>query len=120
MGDGKADVPVDVAGLMESALMMGIGALEITREKVGGLADELIERGRKSQSEARRMADRVTEAAGKQQGSMRTTVERETRRALDAAGVATHEEIASLRDEIAELRRLLVAEQEDSPSASVE
>ncbi len=118
MADAKKDVPVDVAGVMENAFMMGIGALELTREKVTALTDELMERGRMSQSEARKVAERVTEAAGKQQESLRKTVAEETQRAMQAAGVVTRDEMDALRREIAELKTLLVGRREaEEPSA---
>jgi polyhydroxyalkanoate synthesis regulator phasin len=101
--------PMDPAGVMESAIMMGIGLMEVTREKVGELTDELIERGRMSQSEAKRVAERVTEAAGRQQDTMRTTIAEETRKAMDAAGLVNRDEIEALRAEIAELKEALAA-----------
>jgi polyhydroxyalkanoate synthesis regulator phasin len=110
MAEEKRDVPVDIAGLMESAFMMGIGVMETTREKMQGLSDELIERGRMSQSDAKRVADRVSEVAGAQQDTLRKTVAEETRRALESAGVPTREDFEGLRAEIAELKALLVAQ----------
>lgn len=107
----KSEMPVDLAGLMESAFLMGIGVLEITREKTGEMADDLIERGKMSKSDAKQVADKIHEVASKQQETMRTTVAGETERAMQNAGVATKAEIELLREEIAELKALIVNSQ---------
>jgi polyhydroxyalkanoate synthesis regulator phasin len=110
MADPKKDAPLDLAGPMESAFLMGVGVFEITREKVGGMTDELIERGRMSDSEAKRVAQRISDAAATQQEALRKTVSEETGKAVSTAGLATHEEIAALRSEIADLRAMLSGE----------
>lgn len=105
--DKKREMPRDVAGLMENAFLMGIGMLEFTRDKANEMADELIERGKMSQSEAKHVADRISEVATKQQETFRSTVASETDRAMKNAGVATKSEIELLRTEIAELKALI-------------
>ena len=47
-----AEEKPDVAGLVERAFLMGLGVLEITRERVNTLTSDLVERGQMSQSEA--------------------------------------------------------------------
>lgn len=103
----KRDLPVDIASFMENAFLMGIGALEITREKTTELADDLMERGRMSNSDAKEVADKIAEVGRKQQEVMRSTVASETDRAMKNAGVATKAEIDLLREEIAELKAMI-------------
>lgn len=103
----KPDAPVDLAGLMESAFLMGIGVLEITREKTTEITDDLIERGKMSKSDAKQVADKIHEVATKQQENLRSTVGGETERAMKNAGVATKAEIELLREEIAELKAMI-------------
>ena len=55
----KNDTPFDPAALMENAFLMGIGVMEVTKDKVQGLTDELVEKGRMSDSEAKKVAERV-------------------------------------------------------------
>lgn len=107
--DRKSDVPFDVAGAIENAFLMGIGVLEMTREKSTEIVDDLIERGKMSKSDAKRVADRIGEIAEEQQNTMRSTVARETDRAMKTAGVATKEDLDDLRAQIAELKALIVA-----------
>lgn len=105
--DKKRDTPMDLSELMESAFLMGIGVLEMTREKANELADELIERGKMSTSDAKQVADKLSEVATKQQEAVRKTVVGEADRAMKSAGVATKSEIDQLRQEIAELKAMI-------------
>jgi polyhydroxyalkanoate synthesis regulator phasin len=117
--ESKKSAPGDVAGLLEAAFMMGIGVMEVTKDKVSGLTDELIERGKMSQSDAKKVASRISEMANEQQEMLRKTVREQTEGALDTAGLATHEEIAALRAEVAELKAMIAA-MRDTGSTPVE
>ena len=108
--DKKRDVPFDVAGLMESAFMMGLGAIEMTREKAGEITDELIERGKMSKSEAKDVAERLGDMAEKQQEAVRNVVQREADKAVKNAGMASKEDVDELRSQIAEIKAMLMAQ----------
>jgi len=116
--DKKKDTPLDPAGLMENAFLMGIGVLDITREKTEGFAAELIERGKMSQSDAKKVADRVSEMAGTQQEAVRRTVESETARVWKTSGVATKNEVDELKAQIAELKSMLASQGAKVPEAA--
>lgn len=105
----KNDAQFDPAGLMESAFLMGIGVLELTKEKTQGLTNDLIERGKMSQSDAKKVSDTISEIAEKQQKVMRETVAEETDKVLKTSGVATKDEVAELKEQIAELKAMLEA-----------
>jgi len=118
--DTKKDVPFDPAGLMENAFLMGIGVLDVTREKAEGFAAELIERGKMSQSDAKKVADRVTEMAGEQQEAVRKTVEKETARVMKTTGVVTKNEVDELKEQIAELKAMLASQGASVPAPTAE
>jgi polyhydroxyalkanoate synthesis regulator phasin len=104
-----AEDRTDVAGLVERAFLMGLGVMELTRERAQKLAKELEERGKMSESEAKKVADRISEMASEQQESVRKTVDKESDRFLHATGVATKEDLDALREEIAELKALIAS-----------
>ena len=104
-----AEERTDVAGLVERAFLMGLGVLDITRERVNTLTNDMVERGKMSDSEAKRVADRMTEMASEQQEYIRKTVDTETDRFLKASGVATREDVEELKAEIAELKEMLAS-----------
>ena len=103
----KNDLPFDPAGLMENAFLMGIGVLDVTREKAEGFAADLIERGKMSQSDAKKVADRVSEMAENQQEAVRKTVGPEIEKVMKTSGVATKSEVDELKAQIAELKAML-------------
>jgi polyhydroxyalkanoate synthesis regulator phasin len=109
MADEKKtpDVPFDPASLVENAFLLGIGVLELTKEKTQGLANELIEKGKMSQGDAKKVADTISEIAEKQQKTMRQTVAEETDKVLKTSGVATKAEFDDLKKQIAELKDML-------------
>ncbi len=121
MADEKKNDPgFDPAGLMENAFLMGIGVLDITREKAEGFAADLIERGKMSQSDAKKVAERVSEMAGEQQEAVRKTVEKETARVMKTTGVVTKNEVDDLKAQIAELKAMLVSQGATVPEAATD
>ncbi len=70
----KTEIPRDPVSLMEGAFLLGIGILEMSKEKSQDLAKDLMERGKMSQSDAKKVADRIGEIAGEQQETLRKTV----------------------------------------------
>ena len=115
----KTDTP-DLAGLMENAFLMGIGVMEITKEKVSGLTDELVERGKMSDSEAKKVGERMGAIADEQQEAIRKTVIKETDKVMSTSGMATKSDVDSLKAEIAELKAMLAREHGGSGDAAPE
>jgi len=107
MPDEKKPTSPDEAGLVQNAFLLGVGVLELTREKTQSFASELIERGKMSQSEAKHVADQLGTIAEEQQDNLRKAVAAETEKAMKTGGVATKSEVTSLRDEIAELKAMV-------------
>ena len=105
----KTEIPRDPVSLMEGAFLLGIGILEMSKEKSQDLANDLMERGKMSQSDAKKVADRIGEIAGEQQETLRKTVSSETSKALKTSGLATKDEVADLKSQIAELKEMLAA-----------
>lgn len=103
----KITNPHDPAGLFESAFLLGIGVLELTREKTQDLADDLIERGKLSQSDAKKVADRIGSMVEEQQSNIRKAVVQETDRWIKSGGMATKSEVDALHTEIAELKAMI-------------
>ncbi len=106
----KSSLPMDPAALVENAFLLGIGVLELTKERTQGLTSDLIEKGKMSQSDAKKVSDTITEIAEKQQETMRETVAEETDKVLKQSGVATKSEVDELKAQIAELKAMLAAQ----------
>ena len=107
----KSDVPVDPASLVENAFLLGIGVLEMTKEKTQGLTKDLIDKGKMSNSDAKKVTDQISSIAEAQQETMRKTVAEETAKAVKASGGVTREDYDSLKAELDEIKQLLKAQQ---------
>ena len=116
--DKTTDAAVDPVNLVEKAFLLGIGVLEMTKEKTQEFAGELIEKGKLSQGDAKKVADKFTEMADEQQKTLRTTVAKETDKVLKTSGVATKAEMDELKAQIAELKEMLAGAHK--PAASQE
>ena len=103
----KSDLPVDFAGIMEDAFLMGIGVAEVTKDKVTELANEMIERGKMSESDAKKVADKINEVAADQQEAIRKTVTRETGKAIKESNVASKDDVDDLKAQVAELKDMI-------------
>jgi polyhydroxyalkanoate synthesis regulator phasin len=103
----KTDATLEPVGMVEKAFLLGIGVLEMTKEKTQDFANELIEKGKLSQGDAKKVADKFTELADEQQKTLRKTVANETDKVLKTSGVATKAEMDDLKAQIAELKEML-------------
>ena len=103
---GKA-AQADIApsALVEDVFLMGLGVFEVTRERVGELTSDLIERGKLSRTEAKRIAKRITSSVEERQAGMAKLIAEQTHKALAASGLATKQDIDALRAEIASLKK---------------
>lgn len=103
----KSEMTFDPAGIVEKAFLLGLGVLETTREKTGELANDLIEKGKVSQGDAKKVADKISTIAEEQQETFRKTVASETAKAVKATGGVTREDYDKLQAELAEIKALL-------------
>ena len=116
----KTGAQAEETGLVEKAFLLGIGVLEMTKEKTQEFAGELIEKGKLSQGDAKKVADKFTEMADEQQKTLRKTVAAETDKVLKTSGVATKAEMADLKAQIAELKEMLAGTHKPTDSSGEE
>jgi len=113
----KSDSAFDPAGIVEKAFLLGLGVLETTKEKTEELANDLIEKGKVSQSDAKKVGDRIGAIAAEQQETFRKTVATETEKAIKTSGGVTREDYDKLQAELAELKAMIAAQRPGTPSA---
>ncbi len=101
--------PSDIANLMERVFLMGIGAASITREKIEEFSDELVERGRISQGDAKKVADWMSEQAAKQANAVERTMRSESAVVVSQTGAATKKDIDGLQEQIVELKAMIAS-----------
>jgi polyhydroxyalkanoate synthesis regulator phasin len=103
----KTDTMFDPAGIVEKAFLLGLGVLETTREKTEELANDLIEKGKVSQGDAKKVGDKIGAIAEEQQENFRKTVATETEKAIKATGGVTRADYDALQAQIAELKAMI-------------
>jgi polyhydroxyalkanoate synthesis regulator phasin len=116
----KTEIPFDPAGIVEKAFLLGLGVLETTREKTADLANDLIEKGKMSKGEAKKVADQISEMAEKSQESLRKTVAVETEKAIKSSGGITRADYDKLAAEIAELKAMIASQKSGGAKTSAE
>lgn len=110
--------PSDIADLLERVFLMGIGAASITKDRFDELTSEMVERGRVSQSEARKVADWMSETAHRQAAAVERNVGMESRDAVREAGVATKKDIEALQEQILEIKSMIASSRGGASSGS--
>ncbi|HEY5112842.1 MAG TPA: hypothetical protein VIJ45_01870 [Coriobacteriia bacterium] len=105
----------DPTELVEKAFLLGLGALDLTREKVTDLADDLIARGRITEPEAKRLAERMAATARTQRDAMMRVISEETDKVVKASGVATKRDLDELRADIADLKAAITGQASSTP-----
>jgi polyhydroxyalkanoate synthesis regulator phasin len=113
----KTDATFDPAGIVEKAFLLGLGVLETTKEKTEELANDLIEKGKVSQSDAKKVGDKIGVIAAEQQETFRKTVATETEKAIKSSGGITRADYDRLEAELAELKAMIAAQRPASPAA---
>lgn len=99
-GGGKADM----TDIFEKMFALGVGVFALTKEKVEATVNELVERGRISQSEGKDLVADLTERGMKQKDDFTSFMRTEFRKMLDRADVATKADVERLEAEINALR----------------
>ena len=90
---------------IKKALLAGIGALSLTREKVEEVVDDLVKRGELSLEEKPGVLSDLVKAAEKRQDEARVFIQKEVQKVLKALDIPTRQEVNALREEIEQLRK---------------
>lgn len=102
-----------MAGLIERGLLFGLGALTLTREKVSGFVDKLIEEGEVKPEEAPGVIDRLVNRGEEERKELRRLVRQELDKTRASVTPVSRQDIKALNrrmDELAEKLDSLPAE----------
>lgn len=95
--------------MLRRALLLGIGALSWSRERVEAAVDDLVQHGELDAGDRGRVVDEMMERGRRDEDSLRVFVAEQVARAVRALPVATKDDLAQLearlRTEIAAVRR---------------
>jgi len=96
-----------VDSLLRKAMLLGLGALTMTKEALEKGIDELVKKGEVSQDEAREMLRELWERGQKERENLARLVREQTERAVKAFKGVSREDLAALEERVAALERRL-------------
>ncbi|MDM7461876.1 MAG: hypothetical protein P3X24_009565 [bacterium] len=102
-----------IRDLMEQSLLMGLGAVSLTRETAQNLVDEMVKRGQAQREEAGDMVEQLVQRGEKQRTALRQLIRDEVQEVLRELQLPTHADMKSLEQKLdAILQKLDTAPQE--------
>ncbi|MFH1863203.1 MAG: phasin family protein [bacterium] len=93
-----------MSDMLKRALLAGIGAVALTREKLESVVDELVKKGELASSEKPAFLNDLLQAVEKRQGEVQDIIQKEVKKILAALDLPTRAEIRDLKEEIEKLR----------------
>jgi polyhydroxyalkanoate synthesis regulator phasin len=92
-----------MAGLIERSLLLGLGVLTLTRDKVNQLVDKLVEEGEVKAEEAPSVVDRLVARGEAEREEMRRLIREELDKVRAGVPVASHMDIEELGQKVDDL-----------------
>jgi len=94
-----------MSNIINKAILAGLGALSLTREKVEEVVDDLVKRGEISLDEKPGVLTDLIKAAEKRQDEAKVFIQKEVQKVLKALDIPTRQEINTLREQIENLSK---------------
>ena len=88
---------------IEKGVLMGWGALSLTRERAQTIIDDLVKRGEARKEDVQKLVDRLTEHGEKEREAVRNLVRDEIGKVLNEANLPSKKDIAALEKKIDKL-----------------
>ncbi len=96
------------------AILLGLGALELTREKVESFVDELVKRGEASAKEKAGLVDELLKAAEEEEKKVMEKISSALREVISELGLATKEDLQAIERRLERIERRLAGEETDA------
>ncbi len=96
--------------VLEKMFLLGVGFFSMTKDKVESTVNDLVERGRLSQSEGKTLISDLSERGMEQRDSFTGFVRDEIAKAMDRTNIARKSDVDRLEGEIAALHAELHGE----------
>jgi len=95
--------------LLKTAMLAGLGAAVLTREKVQKLTSEMVEQGRMSAAEAERLAEEILEESKRQAKTVSQWIDEAVNQAVAGLDLVKSSRVAELEAKIATLEARVAA-----------
>ncbi|MDW8106001.1 MAG: hypothetical protein RMK45_00820 [Armatimonadota bacterium] len=82
--------------LLEQGVLMGLGALSLTRETAQNLVEEMVKRGQAQREEASEMIEQLVKRGEKERNALRRLIREEVQEVLKELQLPTHADMKAL------------------------
>lgn len=106
-------------GWFRRGLVTGLGVLWMTKEKAEELVAEWVQQGKVSMEQSRETVDKLLKVAEEQRHELTKVVNAQVAKAMDLAGLASHDELKALEERVAALERSHAAGDSESGSTAI-
>lgn len=85
-----------IRDLLEQGVLMGLGAVALTRETAQHMVDEMIKRGQAQREEASELVDKLVKRGERERDALRKLIRSEVEDALKALNLPTRSELRAI------------------------
>ncbi len=89
-----------IRDLLEQSVLMGLGAVSLTRETAQSLVDEMVKRGQAQREEASEMVEQLLKRGEKERNALRKLIRDEVQEVLKELQLPTHADIKTLEKKL--------------------
>lgn len=97
--------------LIEKALLMGVGAASVTKDKVQALVDEFVKRGELTREEGQKLVEEASQRTTAEGANIKEKASETYQETLRTLGIATSESVEELDHRIAVLEAKVYGQQ---------
>jgi polyhydroxyalkanoate synthesis regulator phasin len=95
--------------LLEQSVLMGLGAVSLTRETAQNLVDEMVKRGQAQREEASEMVEQLIKRGEKERNALRRLIREEVQEVLKELQLPTHADMKAIEKKLDALLQKLEA-----------
>jgi len=99
--------------LLEQGMLLGLGAVSLTRETAQNLVDEMVKRGQAQREEANDMVEQLLKRGERERNALRKLIREEVQEVLKELQMPTHADLKAIEKKLdAILHKLEASSQE--------
>jgi len=91
--------------VVKKAMLLGLGAISLTKEKVEEAVDDLIRRGEVSRKERFKMVDKLLKEAERQEEELTGKISETVQKAITQIGLAAKKDLEDVSNRLAEIEK---------------
>ncbi len=90
---------------LDKFLSVGLGLVDLTREKAKILVDELVKKGEIPKEKSEKVIDEISKKGEKARSQLENLIEKKVQKMLRRIGVATKEDLEELKKKVKEMEK---------------